>query len=118
VERLAARDIEAGSPEYGEIGAQALLHEWVALGLSRRGPGLRRSGEVGHTDSVRRAAKGLAAAPKGQHSHIIEARDAVGKRPHVVKAGVDQLGRLPRSLLVHQCHDAVHAVLTTLVAGF
>jgi hypothetical protein len=39
-------------------------------------------------------------------------------RPHVVKAGVDQLGRLPRSLLVHQCHDAVHAVLITLVARF
>ena len=60
----------------------------------------------------------LAAAPKGQHSHVVEAWDAVGKRPHIVKAGVDQLGRLPRSLPVHQCHDAVHAVLTTLVAGF
>jgi len=60
----------------------------------------------------------LAAAPKGQHSHVVEVWDAVGKRPHIVKAGVDQLGRLPRSLPVHQCHDAVHAVLTTLVAGF
>src|SRR6266702_5614294 len=60
----------------------------------------------------------LAAAPKGQHSQVVEAWDAVGKRPHVVKAGVDQLGRLPRGLLVHQCHDAVHAVLTGLVAGF
>jgi hypothetical protein len=51
-ERLAASDIEAGSGEYGEIDGQALLHEWVALGLSRRGPGWRRSGEVGHTHSV------------------------------------------------------------------
>jgi hypothetical protein len=39
-ERLAARDIEAGCTEYGEIG------------LSRRRPGWRRSGEVAHTDSV------------------------------------------------------------------
>ena len=51
-ERLAASDIEAGSGEYGEIGGQALLYEWVALGLCRRGPGWRRSGEVGHTNSV------------------------------------------------------------------
>ncbi len=51
-ERLAASDIEAGSGEHGEIGGQALLHQWVALGIGRRGPGWRRSGEVGHTDSV------------------------------------------------------------------
>ncbi len=51
-ERLAASDIEGGSGEYGEIGGRALPYEWVALGLSRRGPGWRRSGEVGHTDSV------------------------------------------------------------------
>jgi hypothetical protein len=51
-ERLAASDIEAGSGEYGEIGGQVPPHEWVALGLSRCGPGWRRSGEVGHTDSV------------------------------------------------------------------
>ena len=51
-ERLAASDIEGGSVKYGEIGGQALPYEWVALGLSRRGPGWRRSGEVGHTDSV------------------------------------------------------------------
>ena len=57
-ERLAASDIEAGSGEYGEIGGQALLHEWVTLGLSRRGPGWRRSGEVGHTDSVNALLKG------------------------------------------------------------
>ena len=57
-ERLAASDIEAGSGEYGEIGGQALLHEWGALGLSRRGPGWRRSGEVGHTDSVDAQLKG------------------------------------------------------------
>jgi hypothetical protein len=57
-QRLAASDIEAGSYEYGEIGGQALLHEGVALGLSRRGPGWRRSGEVGHTDSVDALLKG------------------------------------------------------------
>jgi hypothetical protein len=51
-ERLAASDIEAGSGGYGEIGGQAPLYERVALGLSRRGPGWGRSGEVGHTDSV------------------------------------------------------------------
>jgi hypothetical protein len=50
----------------------------------------------------------LAAAPKGQHSHVVEAWDAVGKRPHIVKAGVDQLGRLPRSLLVHQYNRQRH----------
>jgi hypothetical protein len=61
---------------------------------------------------------GLVAAPKGQHSHVVEIWGAVGKRPQVVKAGVDQLGRLPRSLLMHQGHHAIHAVLTTLVAGF
>jgi hypothetical protein len=60
----------------------------------------------------------LAAAPKGQHSHVVETWDAVGKRPHVVKAGIYQLGRLPPSLLVHQGHHAVHAVFPTLVAGF
>ena len=57
-ERLAASDIEAGSGEYVEIGGQALLHEWVTLGLCRRGPGWRRSGEVGHTDSVNALLKG------------------------------------------------------------
>ncbi len=51
-DRLAASDIEAGSGEYGENAGQPLLHEWGALGLCRRGPGWRRSGEVGHTDSV------------------------------------------------------------------
>jgi hypothetical protein len=47
-ERRAAGDIEVGSGEYGEIGGQARLHEWVVLGLSRCGPGWRRSGESSH----------------------------------------------------------------------
>ena len=51
-ERLAASDIEAGTGEYGENSGRPLLHEWVTLGLCRRGPGWRRSGEVGHADSV------------------------------------------------------------------
>ena len=51
-ERLAASDIEAGSRAYGEIGGRALVYERVALGFTRRRPGWRRSGEVGHIDSV------------------------------------------------------------------
>ena len=51
-ERLAASDIEAGSDERGEIGGQGPLRGWAALELSRGEPGWRRSGEVGHTDSV------------------------------------------------------------------
>jgi hypothetical protein len=43
----------------------------------------------------------LVAASDCQHGHIVETRAAVGKRPHVVKAGGDQIGRLPRSLLTH-----------------
>ena len=48
-ERLAARDIEAGS---GQIGGKWLARGWMALWLSQGRPGWRRSGGVGHTDSV------------------------------------------------------------------
>jgi len=57
-ERLAASDIEAGGDECGEVGGLGLLHEWVVLGLSRGEPGWRRSGEVGHPDSVDALPKG------------------------------------------------------------
>ncbi len=51
-ERLPASDIEAGSTEFGKIAGRALLPDRAPLGLSRRGPGWGRSGEVAHTDSV------------------------------------------------------------------
>ena len=51
-ERLAAGDIEGGSGECGDVSGEGLRHDWVVTVFSRQEPGRRRSGAIGHTDSV------------------------------------------------------------------
>src|ERR1700734_4183710 len=64
-ERLAASDVEAGSGEHGKADGPGLLHNWVVHRLPRGEPGWRRSGRVGHTDSVD---AGHPAGPRGGSS--------------------------------------------------
>ncbi len=51
-ERLAASDIEGGSSECGDADGRQLARVWVWVGFSRREPSRRRSGGVGHSDSL------------------------------------------------------------------
>ena len=83
-ERLAASDIEAGSGEYGEIAGQTLRPKWVALGLSRRGPGWRMSGEVAHTDSV--DVLGYAALSRGDRPLLLNLFQQRPQNRHGCKA--------------------------------
>ncbi len=84
--RLAASDIEAWSVKQdGEIVGQALLREWVALGLSRRGPGWRSSGEVGHTDSVDALLKAGVSRSRIGNESVTTSRIHSQRRRHAIR---------------------------------
>ncbi len=56
--------------------------------------------------------------PNRHKRHVVETWGPVGECTHIVQASGDQLIGLPRSMLMHQCHDAVHAVFIARITGF